>query len=75
MNKKDFERRFGESREKYLQALRMEKVIRGYLERYGYDVLWWVVSRITNSYKEQRNLKEEIATAEKKLEALKSKRV
>ena len=74
MNKKKFEQRFGEDREKYLQAQRIERTIKAYLDKYGYDLLHWVMFRIMDAHRQQRNLRKEIQQKEAELQSLKSKK-
>ena len=74
MNKKKFESRFGEDREKYLQAQRIERTIKAYLEKYGYDLLHFVTFRIMDAHRQQRNLRKEIQQREAELQRLKNQR-
>ena len=74
MNKKEFQNRFGEDREKYLKANLIEKTIRGYLSKYGYKLVFYVVNRILTKEKQRINLEKEIQNAEAKLLELKHSR-
>lgn len=74
MIKKEFQRRFGEEREKYLGAKNLEKMVNRYLSKYGYKIVFYVTSRILTKEKEKINLETEIQAAEGKLEDLKASR-
>lgn len=74
MIKKEFQRRFGEEREKYLGARNLEKMVNRYLSKYGYKVVSYVTNRILTKEKERISLEKEIQTAEGKLAELRSSR-
>ncbi len=74
MIKKEFQRRFGEEREKYAGARNFEKVVNRYLSKYGYKVVFYVVNRILTKEKEKIKLEKDIQFAEGRLEALKAKK-
>lgn len=74
MDKKKFQRRFGEERETYLGAKNIEKAIKGYLSKYGYELVFNVVNGILTREKEKKNLEKEIQNAEGRLEILKASR-
>ncbi len=74
MNKKRFQAYFGEDREKYLQAKLIEKTVKNYLSKYGYELVFHVVNRLLTKEKEKRNLEKEIQQAEAKLLKLKDSR-
>ena len=73
--KKEFQRRFGESGDKYYSARKIEKSIQNYLAKYGYEIVFYVANNILSKERQRRNLKKEIEIAEAKLERLKSQKV
>ena len=74
MNKKEFQGRFGEDREKYLKAKLVEKTFKSYLSKYGYKLVFYVVNRILTTEKKRINLEKEIQNAEAALLELKHSR-
>ena len=74
MDKKKFQQRFGDRRDKYFAAKNLEKVIKRYLSKYGYELVFFVVNRMLTKEREKRNIEKEIEIAEYKLERLKKSR-
>jgi len=74
MDRKKFQQRFGDRRDKYFGAKNLEKVIKRYLSKYGYELVFFVVNRMLTKEREKRNIEKEIKVAEYKLERLKKSR-